>query len=324
MTPRAPRARRESIPARWLYHRPLLARLCQAAYQTAPGIIRAAPPDDEGLTPGRIAVVQTFGDDLGWHPHVHALVTRGGWDRAGTWVPVPFVDGEAAALVFRHKVFSCLQAEGLLSEERTRLLLLWRHSGFSVHTSVTVPPDDRDGLERLARYLLRPPVSLDRLRVDDHAQAIAYAARSKLGLQARTAATPVGPTEFLARVVMHIPEPRRHVIRYYGAYSSVVRARRRREATVTAGAPRGEASAAPVPDPPTDRKLRVSRRRRAALIRRIYEVDPLVCPRCAGPMRIISFITEPEVIHRILTHLATKAAAERSPPSLPQRHPTAA
>jgi len=42
-------------------------------------------------------------------------------------------------------VFSLfLQAEGLLSEERTRLLLSWRHSGFSVHTSVTVPPDDRD------------------------------------------------------------------------------------------------------------------------------------------------------------------------------------
>jgi hypothetical protein len=69
--------------------------------------------------------------------------------------------------VFRHKVFCFLQGEGLLSEERTRLLLSWRHSGFSVHTSVTVQPDDRDGIERLARCLLRPPVSLDRLRVDE-------------------------------------------------------------------------------------------------------------------------------------------------------------
>jgi hypothetical protein len=56
-----------------------------------------------------------------------------------------------------------------LSEERIRLLLSWRHSGYSVHTSVTVPPDDRDGLERLARYLLRPPVSLERLLLDEHA-----------------------------------------------------------------------------------------------------------------------------------------------------------
>jgi hypothetical protein len=62
--------------------------------------------------------------------------------------------GEAAALVFRHKVLSFLHAEGLLSEERTRLLLFWRHSGFSVHSTVTVPPDDRGGRERLARTLL--------------------------------------------------------------------------------------------------------------------------------------------------------------------------
>lgn len=78
-----------------------------------------------------IAVVQTFGDDLTWHPHVHALVNRGGWDTSDAWAPVPFVDGEAAALVFRHRVFSFLRAQGLLSEERARLLLSWRHSGFS-------------------------------------------------------------------------------------------------------------------------------------------------------------------------------------------------
>ncbi len=67
---------------------------------------------------------------------------------------MPFVDGEAAALVLRHKVFRLLQREGLLSEERTRLLLSWRHSGFSVHTSVTVPPDDRDGLDTTAAACL--------------------------------------------------------------------------------------------------------------------------------------------------------------------------
>lgn len=35
----------------------------------------------------------------------------------------------------------------------------------------------------------------------------------------------------------------------------------------------------------------------------MYEVDPLVFPRCAGTMRIIAFIEQPEVIAKILTHL---------------------
>jgi len=37
------------------------------------------------------------------------------------------------------------------------------------------------------------------------------------------------PVEFLARVIMHIPEPRRHLVRYYGWYSNVSRGKRKRD-----------------------------------------------------------------------------------------------
>lgn len=46
-------------------------------------MIGAALPAQDALTPGMIAVVQTFLDGLTRHPHVHALVTRGGWDARG-------------------------------------------------------------------------------------------------------------------------------------------------------------------------------------------------------------------------------------------------
>ena len=82
-----------------------------------------------------VAVVQTFGDQLNLHPHVHALVTRGGWTASGEWVPVPYVSSSAAEQLFRHKVIRLLQHAGLLDEDRTRLLLSWHHSGFSVTTS---------------------------------------------------------------------------------------------------------------------------------------------------------------------------------------------
>jgi hypothetical protein len=59
----------------------------------------------------------------------------------------------AAALLFRHQVFSFLQAECLLSEERTRLLLSWRHSGLRGHRdtvadSNTQPPSNRRSFGR--------------------------------------------------------------------------------------------------------------------------------------------------------------------------------
>ena len=93
---------------------------------------------------------------------------RDGWDPPGTWHPLPYVDEQAAELLFRKKVISRLASEGLLGPERVELLDAWKsgHTGFSAHNRVTLAPGDGAGLERLARYLLRAPLSLERLGLD--------------------------------------------------------------------------------------------------------------------------------------------------------------
>jgi hypothetical protein len=54
-------------------------------------------------------------------------------------------------------------------------------------------------------------------------------------------------------------------------------------------------------------------------IKKIWEVDPLECPKCASEMKIVSFITEDEVIRKILENVDLRpnksTAAERAPPS---------
>ena len=62
-------------------------------------------------------------------------------------------------------------------------------------------------------------------------------------------------------------------------------------------------------------ELTGARRCWAELLRRVYEIDPLVCPKCGGQMRVIGFITEPQVIRRILDHLKKKTQAKRGPPA---------
>ena len=47
---------------------------------------------------------------------------------------------------------------------------------------------------------------------------------------------------------------------------------------------------------------------------KIYEVDPLVCPKCQGAMRIISFIEDPLVIRAILEHLGLWLVRAKPPP----------
>ena len=59
-----------------------------------------------------------------------------------------------ATPLYRHNVIRLLQNEGLLSDERTELLLSWRHSGFSVHNRVRVEPEDQPPqfVRRIAAY----------------------------------------------------------------------------------------------------------------------------------------------------------------------------
>ena len=51
------------------------------------------------------------------------------------------------------------------------------------------------------------------------------------------------------------------------------------------------------------------------MIRKVYEIDPLICPKCGGQMRIISFIEDYKVIDKIIDHLKLTFKAERPPPS---------
>ena len=87
------------------------------------------------------------------HPHAHCLASRGVWDDNGQWLPVPYIDTNAAEKLFAHKIFHLLKSHDLLSNERIELLLSFRHSGFSVDTSPTVWPQDTQGLERKLRQL---------------------------------------------------------------------------------------------------------------------------------------------------------------------------
>ena len=99
-------------------------------------------------------------------------------------------------------------------------------------------------------------------------------------------------------------------MRYYGAYSNRARGQRRESQDQLEGNGPSEAEE-PVPPQPERAALR---RQWANLIRRVYEVDPLVCPRCGAEMRVIGFITEPKVIKRILDHIRTRDRVSRSPP----------
>jgi len=52
----------------------------------------------------------------------------------------------------------------------------------------------------------------------------------------------------------------------------------------------------------------------AEMIRKVYEIDPMTCPKCGGLMKVVAFITDYQVVDRIIDHLNLTFVAERPPP----------
>ncbi|MFZ2054033.1 MAG: hypothetical protein WAU81_07525 [Candidatus Aminicenantales bacterium] len=50
------------------------------------------------------------------------------------------------------------------------------------------------------------------------------------------------------------------------------------------------------------------------MIRKVYEVDPMVCPKCEGTIKIIVFITQFRAVDRIIDHLKSTFVAAKLPP----------
>jgi hypothetical protein len=177
-----------------------------------------------------------------------------------------------------------LMDKGLIGEETVRNLLTWRHSGFSVHGAVRV--EGRQGAARLGRHMIRCPLALKRLSWNEDTAEVAYTARptSRSGPQPTTACWDV--LEFIARVVDHIPEPSQQTIRYWGWYANAARGKRRKAGEEV------EARPALAGDDAVDTFTRQARLTWVKLIRRVYQIDPLLCPFCGADMRIIAFVTD--------------------------------
>ena len=108
--------------------------------------------------------------------------------------------------------------------------------------------------------------------------------------------------DWLAQLTTHIPNRGEQMVRYYGYYSNKSRGLRKKAGT--------DDQVPALID--SDISRQAFRKNWARLIQKIYNVDPLLCPKCSGSMRIISFIEDSEIIKKILKHLDKRYYSHRA------------
>ncbi len=276
--------------------------------------------------PTRIAAVVVFqssGSFCRFHPHWHGLFLEGGFDHEGRFVHVAQIDLQRMSACFRQRVVAFFLERKLLNERLGRSMLEWTHSGFSVDASIHLPAGCSKTREALAQYIVRPPVSLQHLLLDEGGtDTVVY--RAPYSDYFHTDTKLFTAVEFLVELLQHLPDSRRRLIRTYGLYSSRARGTWSRQPHLVRLAPEGwKRDHLPQPSlrigPPEESKpelpvsAKQSRAAWARLIKKIYEADPLRCPRCHKPMKIIAVITDPAQVLKILRHLINKGTP---PPGL--------
>lgn len=251
-------------------------------------------------TSGAVMSLHTAGDLLNFHPHVHSLVLPGVITPSGEYQELPEIDTELLAELFQEKVLNAFLERGLLSQDDVNLMKSWEHSGFNVWVGDDILPESEEERLFVSRYLVKCPLSLERLEILDD-ERVRYSAKdSREGEVPETKS--FSPLEFLAELSQHIPDTYEQVIRYYGYYSARTRGARRREEELEklAKQTKDESSQAQI-DRDIDKKPVC--KSWAGLIKKVYEIDPLQCPKCGGSMKIKAFIHDPEEISRICENL---------------------
>lgn len=138
------------------YDRRLLGKLCRLANEMIRDRLRQACGAREG-EPGYVGAIQTFGDLVGWHCHVHTIVSEGLFKRDGFNILIRRVDMERCTEMWRDRVFDLLLHEEKIDEEVVRSMRGWPSSGFSIDNSGQITADNTEGMQRLVSYISRCP-----------------------------------------------------------------------------------------------------------------------------------------------------------------------
>ena len=280
---------------------------------------------------GMLTVIQRFGSDLALNVHAHSLVLDGVYDERGTFTAIAapsITEMEALTTTIATRIARMGERRALddaHDDERALLRAIarsvqrlgttkhapdgegpddspdWagklkaRVGGYDLECTTVVRGDDRERIEHLCKYLLRPPLADRRLKLLDDASV---ALELKTAWRDGTTWLTMDADTFLERLCSLVPKRREHSILYRG----VLAAHSARRATVV---------------PKDDERPRPRNQTWCAVMKHGLGLDVLACP-CGQRMKFVAVIFEKKSLARMLAAHGLRA---RVMPTLPARAP---
>ena len=257
----------------------------------------------KNFTPGFIMVLHTFGRDLKWNPHIHCLISEGGYSDDGFWRNVKHFDYTFLRNAFRTALLNEMESKIGSSFKKVKAKCYREHQqGFYVYAKPNLC-DPRIVVKYIGRYLGRPVIATSRIDKYDGEMVTFHYNRHE---DEQYIEETIPAMEFIQRLIRHIPEKHFKMIRYYGIYAR----HRKSDQSLHRAISREK------------HKIFLSFNRWRESILLSFGYDPLKCPSCGTTMLFLElyFNHKPVPLHQLYERVMRKhrCRSPASPSSLPQ------
>lgn len=170
----------------------------------------------KNFVPGFICVLHTFGRPLEWNPHIHCLITEGGFSDDGVWRVVKHFNYKLLRKSFQTALLDELEKRIGPSFRKTKALIYRKDkNGFYVYAKPNLCDTDTV-IKYISRYLGRPVIALNRIDSYDGENVTFHYNRHEDNAYIQQT---LPALDFIRLLIQHIPEKNFKMIRYYGLYA---------------------------------------------------------------------------------------------------------
>lgn len=200
-------------------HRELFRILMDCAITTISNMMRWRL--GRKVTPGVVVVIHSYGKAMGFNPHIHCLVTEGGFRYNGEWVDLGIFPYKPLRRAWQYQVLTRFKKViPNTTENRVLIHHLFKayQEGFYVYAKDRIK-NKKQMIAYLGRYIRHPAIAESRIEKYDTKNVTFWYVDNE-GVKHYVT---MSVDEFISAVIGHIPDKQFKTVRYYGVYYRVKR-----------------------------------------------------------------------------------------------------
>lgn len=170
----------------------------------------------KNFIPGVVCVLHTFGRPLEWNPHIHCLITEGGFSDDGFWRNIKHFNYTYLRKAFQTALLNELEKQIGPSFKKVKAAIYKKNkNGFYVYAKPALT-DPSTVSKYISRYLGRPVIGLSRIDSYDGESVTFHYNRHEDNVYVEKTLPAI---DFIKLLIQHIPEKHFKMTRYYGLYA---------------------------------------------------------------------------------------------------------